>query len=1021
MELPTSAENFSLSGMRYKNLILRFLVGFLLTGSLMAGVTGKISGTITEAKSGQPLIGANIQISGTGIGTASDANGQFSLINIPSGTYTVKVTMIGYATMIVEDVVVAIDLTTPLNLEMSIEALGLNEVTVTAERTGIIPDVSASMVNISSDDIAAIPVTQVSDIIGLQAGIEGLSIRGSESRQVGVFIDGFNMNDQRTNSPVTMTSIMSLSDIQVQTGGFNAEYGNLRSGIVNLITKEGRLDAFHGGVTYRYRAPTPKHFDESLFDPNSFFLRPYLDTTVCWTGTGNGEWDAYTQRQYPSFEGWNAISLATLSDDDPENDLTPEGAKRLFEWQHRRKGDISIPDYTADIVINGPLFANAIPGKPRFYFSHYIEKSAFIFPLSRDSYSENTSLLKINLDPSDKLKMTFMAWGGETKSVSPYQWKTTPTGSVLKSASSVANLLNSSSGNSVLFMPGYYSPANILRSGAGFKLNNMMSESSFLEFLIQVSSNRYRTFQLPERDTARTEILPGLWVDEAPYGYSGYGRSGIDGMSMGGWMNLGRDKSNITTSIMRLDYTNQLNIHHQVKTGMELVTNQFDIYSYTESPSMSTWNRALIYKVNPRRYSIYLQDKIEFESFIANVGLNTGISSSNSVVYLLDPYDKSLTQGNGQNVEDSVKTRKATSEVTFSPRLGISHPISTTSKLYFNYQHAFTEPEPQYRFGIQRESNGLVTNLGNAELLNERTISYELGYSRLFKENYLLNIAAYYKDVTQQIGWISYRNMNSSVQYSKAANNNYEDIRGYEFTISKTVGRWVTGFINYTYMVKTSGYFGLTWYYQDPNKQREYEMANPYQSKPHPQPYLRAVVTFHTPGAFGPEIFKQRPLGDWHLTLIEKYKTGSYATYNPDNIPGVLDNVQWKDQYFTDLRLSKSVRVNNAHMKIFLDVSNLLNTRYLNWAGFSDNYDYIDYVESLHFDWEDGSQKGNDRLGEYRKPGVDYQPFNPVDPDHLTTAEQKILDDRAYIDMPDIKSITFLNPRDITFGISFEF
>jgi outer membrane receptor protein involved in Fe transport len=367
---------------------------------------------------------------------------------------------------------------------------------------------------------------------------------------------------------------------------------------------------------------------------------------------------------------------------------------------------------------------------------------------------------------------------------------------------------------------------------------------------------------MTDRDTTKKyEIVSGYYVDEAPYGYWGYGVTGIDGMRIGGWMNLGRDKSVNSTTSFRFDFTSQVNIRNQFQTGLHIVYNDYDIKSYTSNPSMTTWNRRQVYAVYPYRIGAYVQDKLEFEEFIANIGIRFDYSHANSTRYDLDDYDKYFKEGYGQLIEDEAPKDRAKPYWSFSPRLGISHPITENSKLYFNYGHARQEPPSTYRFRIQREYNGLVTSIGEPNLELEKTVAYELGYSHNLFNQFLLNIAGYYKDITNQYGWIYYQNINNSVQYSKAANNNYEDIRGIEFTLDRRIGTWVTGFINYTYEVRTYGYFGLTEYWEDPNKQREYLRQNPYQERPHPRPYMRANLDFHTPVNFGIEWMGFYPMG----------------------------------------------------------------------------------------------------------------------------------------------------------------
>ena len=106
-----------------------------------------------------------------------------------------------------------------------------------------------------------------------------------------------------------------------------------------------------------------------------------------------------------------------------------------------------------------------------------------------------------------------------------------------------------------------------------------------------------------------------------------------------------------------------------------------------------------------------------------------------------------------------------------------------------------------------------------------------------------------------------------------------------------------------------------------------------------------------------------------------------------------------------------------------MDVRNVFNIKQLNFAGFSSNYDYVDYLESLRFSWEEGDQKGDDRLGEYRPNGVDFDPLeaNPTNDPAITARNNDRISRKSYIDMPDVTSVTFLNPRSFTFGLRFSF
>lgn len=1006
--------------------LFTFIFLFIFAAAAFSGTTGKISGKVTDAESGMPLPGVNVMVEGTTFGAATDIDGNYVILNLTPGLYSLKMTMIGYAAYRIEEVRVIIDQTTRINARLKSVVLTGEEVVVVANRSIVQKDVSNSQMNMAAKRIENMPVKSVKEVLTLQAGIEqgseGIIVRGGSANQTAFMVDGLSLNDERSNLPYTAVSLSSIREVQIQTGGFNAEYGNVRSGLVNIVTKEGSKEKYTATASVQYSPAAPKNFGPSVYAPSSYFNRPYLDPEVCWTGTNNGAWDQYTQQQYPIFEGWDAVSFATLSDNDPGNDLTPLGAKRLYEWQHRRQGDIKKPDYVIDVGFGGPVpvIGSALGGL-RFFLTHYREQNMFVVPLSRDHYGENHTQLKLTADISPSIKLTATALYGEVHSVSPYNWTTTPTGRVLTSQDEIANLVNNSS---VLYMPGYYSPSSIYRTLMGIKLTHILSKETFYELSIQNNFNRYNTYQMSVRDTTKKySPLAGYFVDEAPFGYWGYGVTGIDGMSMGGWMNLGRDKSVNSTFSLRFDLTSQIDVRNQVKAGFQVVYNDFNIKSTTESPSMGTWTRSMLYHVFPYRISSYLQNKLEFQGFIANVGARLDYYDPNTTMFDLTVYDKYLTAGSGNNIESEVDTRKAKTSFTISPRLGVSHPITENSKLYFNYGHFYSEPTSSNRFRLQRESNGSVTFLGNPSLIPEKTVAYELGYEHSLFNLFVLNIAAYYKDVSNQSNWIRYVGLRE-VNYLKAANNNYADIRGVEITLNKRIGKYVSGFVNYTYDVQTSGYFGLTRYYEDPTMQRNELMRNQYQSKPRPRPYARANINFHTPEKFG---FRWRdfyPLENWNLNLIADWKTGRYDTYNPHNIPGIFANVQWKDWHNLDLRIAKLFRLGRYNFQFYLDVHNALNTKYMSYAGFSSyRDDYLPYLESLNFPWETGEEKGNDLIGEYRPENVAYDPLeaNPYHDPVIKARNDERKRTKAYINNPDIKALTFLNPRDIVFGVKIHF
>jgi hypothetical protein len=560
----------------------------------------------------------------------------------------------------------------------------------------------------------------------------------------------------------------------------------------------------------------------------------------------------------------------------------------------------------------------------------------------------------------------------------------------------------------------------------GLKFTHLLSPTTFYEAAIHYKESRHDVYQMDDRNLAEVyEPVPGYSVDEAPWGYYGYSvNNPIPGMDLGGWMNLGRDNSQNSTLDMNFDITTVLDRRNQLKAGVIFTYNDFGIVSGTFSPSMNTWTRSMIYDVYPYRLGAYVQDKLEFDGFIANLGVRFDYTYANNEVYDLEQFDDYYKAGNGQNIEEEAPTKPAESYWSVSPRLGISHPITENSKLYFNYGHFRAEPFSSYRFRLQRESNGLVTYMGNPNMILEKTVAYELGYEHSIIDMFLVKVAGYYKDVTDQPGWIYFQDLTGDVQYNRAENNNYADIRGVEITFTKRTGPWVTGFINYTYDVRSSGYFGLREIYQDPNRQRLYLEQNPYQERVHPRPFARLNLSFFTPDAYGPEWAGIYPLDNWNFNFLGIWRTGNYETYNPNEIPGIVDNVQWRDFYNVDLRISKLLTIGSVGVQLYLDILNVFNFKHMDYAGFSSNRDdYLPYLESLNFSWESGEEKGDDKIGDYRPWNTPYDPLEPnPDNDPAIKARNDVRKEgNTYIDNPDIQALTFLNPRRYIFGLKINF
>ena len=298
-----------------KNILLALVCAVFLGSNLIAQTSGKVRGTVTDEATGEELIGANVLIDGTGLGAATDENGEYFILNVAPGAYTMRAEIIGYQTAVELDVRVFIDLTTTVNFVTSVEAVTGEAVEVLAERPLVQPDIAGTVINVSGGDIENIPVRSIGDFISQQAGVEpGMVIRGSGLNETAFVVDGISTRGGRDGTPSTAIALTSVDELQVQTGGLGSGVGNARGGAINIVTKDPRdrmvLDVIINN--------TPAHsmsFGKSVKDEDAYWWKPYKDETMNSAGTGGGSWDTYYQAQYPAFTGWDAHMAGTAGPD----------------------------------------------------------------------------------------------------------------------------------------------------------------------------------------------------------------------------------------------------------------------------------------------------------------------------------------------------------------------------------------------------------------------------------------------------------------------------------------------------------------------------------------------------------------------------------------------------------------------------------------------------------------------------------------------------------------------------------
>lgn len=239
----------------FNTAILVGTVACLLPWGLRAGTTGKIAGQVTDVKTAEALPGVNVVVDDTGLGAATVLQGRFIILNIPPGSYTLKVSMMGYAPVRAVGVMVFADRTTTQNVGLQEQAMQIEDVVIEVGRSLVEKDRTTTAAFIDAETINSLPVQELEDIVRLQAGIVadadgGLHFRGGRSREVAHLIDGVPVTDTFSEGGGSNFEVENsfVKELQVITGTFDVEYGSAQSGVINVITKDPG-EEFHGDLT----------------------------------------------------------------------------------------------------------------------------------------------------------------------------------------------------------------------------------------------------------------------------------------------------------------------------------------------------------------------------------------------------------------------------------------------------------------------------------------------------------------------------------------------------------------------------------------------------------------------------------------------------------------------------------------------------------------------------------------------------------------------------------------------------
>lgn len=553
----------------------------------------------------------------------------------------------------------------------------------------------------------------------------------------------------------------------------------------------------------------------------------------------------------------------------------------------------------------------------------------------------------------------------------------------------------------------------------GVKLTNPISEKSFYTLELQVghSYQELEPFSMDPNDSSKYVYYTDVKGEVQQFYLPNYGSPNAStnlGTDLLGTYNMYGglqrvDSSYSTTFQLKGDLTMQLGKHNQIDAGFSARLQDLFVYAGTwmqaeKAYTPDTWQ---YYEAMPLEIALYAQDKLEFEGMILNLGARVELFSPNkegfSVSHPLDDdYRKLLSEqyeklpGAAFSFERWEAYRDLLEDppgwprkdnkiqVKVSPRLGVSFPITETSKIYFNYGHYYQRPPISFLYNTY-VTQGSVT-VPTPDLEMARTVSYEFGYEQVFFDELLINLTAYYKDVSNnplRRSFISYYGDNNVTKYCP---DGYSDTRGVEVRMARNFGRFFTFNAMYEYILSSYGQSGKYAIYENRLDARESEIrsANVWSTEARPEANIN--LNLHTPSDFGPEVLGMNLLGDWFANFFFEWRDGGRQLLNPEETnPKDYDYLDRVDYWNVDFRGSKAFRTDYGTLEFIVTITNLFNTKFLTTGNMS-QAQYAAYKESL----KTPKEGGNDKWGDY---------------------------DKDHIDIGWWQAPLFLNPRRVTFGV----
>ncbi len=723
--------------------------------------TGSVSGRIVDVSTSEGLIGVNVMVKGTYYGAASGINGQYFIQGISPGTYDIEASIIGFKVLLQTGIKVRPGQTTVLdfNMEETVLTLG-EEVVVLGSKPLFDVDETASVARVTSEDIANKVVSSVEDILSEQVGVttqdNEIHIRGGRIDESMFVVDGQSVKDPLSGySGNLFVNPEAIQELEIVTGGYNAEYGQAMSGVVNIRLKEGR-DHFEGAFKYSsdnwgMDQETINHYSTDRIEFNLGGPDPIMELLL------------------------------------PKLGLDLPGAFSIF-----------VNGY-------GKMYDSNLPTASKLYPHRY-----WSIPGMEEQAQDNLIQSMAPRENNDWHALYKLTWG-----LSPKK----------KLSLSYDISLNINQG---YFMPRAFSSTyypyryqeildnynTITRETRLFNVNwtHTLSTRSFYE----ITMGRFLTLEHSAvQDLHWSEYTERLDLD--PINYTVVDQDGNIAITYGDefydtgfapeWYDVSSDNYRFD-----VDWTYRTQDRHKIKAGIENTLTEIQVLDIDEP-----WAGTSGFGANYDMYNayttfgaFYVQDRITFEGMTVNIGMRYDYWFPGKYVEdaINDPNTVIITdEARKKFEEETFDLFGYKGKGRFSPRFGISHPVTDNDVLYFYYGHFSQLPTFQYVYAkLNSVSQSTYQVFGNPNLNPKTTVQYELGIKHRFSEDQVLELKAYWKDMfdyeTSQT--ITPSNPKyAHLSFNMYFNADYARARGVEMIIkSRVFKRWYVD-LNFNYSIVT--------------------------------------------------------------------------------------------------------------------------------------------------------------------------------------------------------------------------